>query len=155
MQSPFTRIGFCVLAMVVATGCASTKVIGRERLVTEQLPRPGHIWVYDFAATPREVPAGSALAGQPTEHPTPQTAEQIATGRHVGDPLRGSWLRRSVVWDCRRSGVELLEAGDQRHCAPGLSPFDRRGQRDQTRRNRFRFRGIRVDDGGRRLPDDG
>jgi hypothetical protein len=40
--------------------------------------------VYDFAATSSEVPADSALAGQHSEHNTPQTAEQIATGRQVG-----------------------------------------------------------------------
>jgi hypothetical protein len=43
--------------------------------------------VYDFASTPAEVPAGSALAGQPIEHPTPQTAEQIAAGRKVGEVI--------------------------------------------------------------------
>jgi len=80
----FTRIAFCVLALVVAAGCASTEVTNRQILVTERIPRPGHIWVYDFAATPAEVPADSALAGQHAEHPTPQTAEQIATGRQVG-----------------------------------------------------------------------
>jgi hypothetical protein len=55
--------------------------------VTEKIPRPHHIWVYDFAATPAEVPAESALAGKPDEHPTPQTAEQIATGRKVGEAI--------------------------------------------------------------------
>jgi hypothetical protein len=43
--------------------------------------------VYDFASTPAEVPAGSALAGQPIEHPTPQTAEQIAAGQKVGEVI--------------------------------------------------------------------
>ena len=81
----FTRIAFCVLALVVAAGCASTEVTNRQILVTERIPRPGHIWVYDFAATPAEVPADSALAGQHAEHPTPQTAEQIATGRKMGE----------------------------------------------------------------------
>ena len=82
-----TRIGFCVLALAVAAGCASTKTTDRQRLVTEKLPRPGHIWVYDFAATPAEIPAGSALAGKHAEHPTPQTAEQIAVGRKVGEAI--------------------------------------------------------------------
>ncbi|MDN5940245.1 MAG: DUF4410 domain-containing protein [Nitrospira sp.] len=88
MQS-FTRVIFCLLAFVAAAGCAETQVIGRERLVTERLPRPGHIWVYDFAATPADVPANSTLAGQPTDHATPQTAEQIATGRHLGYAIAG------------------------------------------------------------------
>jgi hypothetical protein len=41
--------------------------------------------VYDFSATPADVPANSALAGQPTQHATPQTAEQIETGRKMGE----------------------------------------------------------------------
>jgi len=83
----FTRIGFCVLALVVAAGCASTKVSDEQRLVTGKIPRPHHIWVYDFAATPADVPSESALAGQHAEHPTPQTAEQIAIGRKVGESI--------------------------------------------------------------------
>jgi hypothetical protein len=52
--------------------------------VYEKLPRPNHILVYDFAATPGDVPAYSPLAGQQAEPGTPQTAEQIATGRQLG-----------------------------------------------------------------------
>jgi len=62
-------------------------VSDRHEYTGGKTPRPHHIWVYDFAATPAEVPAGSALAGQPIEHPTPQTAEQIATGRKMGDAI--------------------------------------------------------------------
>lgn len=73
----------CLFAMVGVAGCASTEHSNRQ-IVNERIPRPGHIWVYDFAATPAEVPAGSALAGQHSEHPTPQTPEQIEAGRRVG-----------------------------------------------------------------------
>ena len=83
----FTRIGFCVLALAVAAGCASTKVSDRHEYMGGKIPRPHHIWVYDFAATPAEVPAESALAGQHSAHPTPQTAEQIATGRKMGEAI--------------------------------------------------------------------
>ncbi len=79
-----SHIVLCLFTLLVVAGCASTKITGRDELVTEKLPRPAHIWVYDFAATPADVPAGSALAGQHSEHSTPQTAEQIATGRKVG-----------------------------------------------------------------------
>jgi len=81
----FTRIGFCVLALAVAAGCASTEVSDRQELVKGKIPRPHHIWVYDFSATPADVPADSALAGQHDEHATPQTAEQIATGKKMGE----------------------------------------------------------------------
>ena len=73
----------CLFAMVVVAGCASTKV-ERDPVVTGKLPRPNHILVYDFAATAADVPAESALAGQPDLDTTPQTAEQIATGRQLG-----------------------------------------------------------------------
>src|SRR5436309_12795953 len=71
----------CLFAIVVAAGCASTKVTNRQQLVTGQLPRPDNIWVYDFAATAADVPADSALAGQASANS--QTAEQIATGRQL------------------------------------------------------------------------
>jgi hypothetical protein len=80
---------FCLLTMVVAAGCASTNVTSRERLVYGQLPRPDHIWVYDFASTPADVPADSALAGQYAENETPQTEDEIATGRKLGSEISG------------------------------------------------------------------
>jgi hypothetical protein len=78
------RIVSCLLVLVVVAGCATTKVTNRQQLVTGQLARPDHIWVYDFAATAADVPANSALAGQYSEGATSQTAEQIATGRQLG-----------------------------------------------------------------------
>ena len=77
-------LGACLLAALFATGCASTKVSNQQTLVTGQLPRPGNILVYNFAATPADVPADSALANQPDVDTTPQTPEQIAEGRKLG-----------------------------------------------------------------------
>ena len=79
-----SQIVLCLSAMVVVAGCASTKVSDRQEIVFGPIPRPAHIWVYDFAATPADVPAYSALAGQPSASSTPQTPEQIATGRKLG-----------------------------------------------------------------------
>jgi len=81
------RLVLSLLGLVIMAGCASTKVSEREILVNEKLPRPDHIWVYDFAATPAEVPADSALTDQYSASGTPQTAEQIAEGRKVGAEL--------------------------------------------------------------------
>jgi len=82
-----TRYVFCVLALTMAAGCASTDIVGREEYRGGKIPRPAHIWVYDFAATPAEVPTESALSGEYSEHPTPQTPEQIATGRQLGETI--------------------------------------------------------------------
>lgn len=79
-----SRIISCVFALAVVAGCASTTVTNRQRVVNEKLPRPAHILVYDFAATPADIPADSSVAGQYSAHSTPQTAEHIATGRQLG-----------------------------------------------------------------------
>jgi hypothetical protein len=65
-------------------GCASTKVTSRDEVALGKLPQPNNIWVYDFAATPDDVPGESALARKHSEHNPPQTAEQIKTGRRLG-----------------------------------------------------------------------
>ena len=70
--------------MLMVAGCAKTTITNRDQLVTGQLPRPEHILVYDFVATPGDVPANSSFAGDQYEHSTPQTAEQIEMGRQVG-----------------------------------------------------------------------
>jgi hypothetical protein len=95
----------CLFAMVVAAGCASTKVTNREVLVTEQLPRPAHIWVYDFAATAADLPANSALAGQISEDAASQTAEQIATGRKLG-----AQIAAELVEQVRAMGMPAEQA---------------------------------------------
>ena len=69
----------CLFALLVFAGCASTKVTGRE-----QLPQPAPIWVYEFAATPADLPADSALAGKHSEDAWFETAGRIATGRKLG-----------------------------------------------------------------------
>jgi len=83
MRSP-RRIATCFLALAALAACASTEVGNRQIVEDEKLSRPDHILVYDFAASPADVPADSAVAGQYSEHSTPQTAEQISIGRQVG-----------------------------------------------------------------------
>ena len=65
--------------------------------------RPDHIIVYNFAATPADVSADSVIAGQYSEHSTPQTAEQIATGRQVG-----AEIVKVLVEDIRGMGLPIL-----------------------------------------------
>lgn len=75
----------CLFVLLVVAGCASTKVTDRQRLVNAPLPRPGRILVYDFAATPDELPPGSTLAFQYSAGDVPASHEQIATGRKIGN----------------------------------------------------------------------
>lgn len=92
MQSRNIVCGF--VAMAVVAGCASTKVTDRKILVHDKLPRPDHILVYDFAATPADMPTESALAGHYSDHATKQTDEQIAAGRRVGGELAAAVVEK-------------------------------------------------------------
>jgi len=84
MNDVFKLMFIFLTSLCLSMGCASTKVTDRQILVNEKLPHPDHILVYDFAATPADVPADSTIAGQYDEHPTPQTPSQIAAGRKLG-----------------------------------------------------------------------
>jgi hypothetical protein len=84
MKKSIALIIPCLFAAVILTGCASTTITQRETLVTGSLPRPGKIIVYDFASSPADIPANSAIAKQFTENPVHPTDEQAALGRQLG-----------------------------------------------------------------------
>lgn len=78
LLKPLAFICTIPLALV---GCASSTVHSHQSYSAGKIARPGHIIVYDFAATPAEVPAESSLAGQSSNSGTP---EQIEAGRKLG-----------------------------------------------------------------------
>ncbi|MGR8932991.1 MAG: DUF4410 domain-containing protein [Gammaproteobacteria bacterium] len=78
------RVVFCLSLFLVLTGCASNTISARQEYRGDSLARPSHIFVYDFAATPADVPPESALAAEYSAHPAPQTPEEIAAGRQLG-----------------------------------------------------------------------
>ena len=110
-MKPSNRIVLHLFALLFVAGCASTTITSRDQAVTGDIPRPNTIWVYDFAATPADVPAESALNGQYSEHGTPQTAEQIATGRKVG-----AEIATQLVEQINAMGMTAARAG------PGTRP---------------------------------
>ena len=95
----------CLVAAVLAAGCASTKVTNRQELVSDILPRPAHIWVYDFVATPSDMPGDSVLAGEPNLDKSPQSAEQIAEGRKLGQQIASE-----LVAQIRAMGMPAQQA---------------------------------------------
>jgi hypothetical protein len=88
VKTPFnltlSSLAACLIAVLLATGCASTKV-KQDRLVYDQLPRPGRIAIFDFTATPTDLPGDSVLASSAPA--APPTAEQAALARDLGNGI--------------------------------------------------------------------
>src|SRR6516165_10771671 len=89
-----------LLAGFLLAGCASTKVENREILVKDKLPMPAHIWVYNFAASPEDIPPDSDLAGHFSEPSTNQTPEMADLGRQLGYEIASK-----LVEDIRQMGL--------------------------------------------------
>lgn len=100
-------VGLCLVGLVAGllAGNASADITNRVILVTGQIPQPGQIWVYDFAATPADLPANSALAGQPDMDTTPPTAERIAEGKKLG-----AQIATELVADIQKLGMPAAQA---------------------------------------------
>jgi hypothetical protein len=78
-----------VLLSLAISACATTKVSDRDQLVGGQLPRPNHIWVYDFATSAADIPANSSFVGEDLQDAPDQSAQHIATGREIGAQIAG------------------------------------------------------------------
>jgi hypothetical protein len=91
--------------VVLAFGCASTKVSDREAYSGGQLPRPGQIIVYDFAATPEGVAPDSAIAGQTAAPATPPSAEQVELEKQLG-----MQIAEELAADIREMGLSAVRA---------------------------------------------
>ncbi len=105
----------CPLMILLTVGCASTKVSEREVFVNERLPRPSHIWVYDFAATAAAVPPDSTLARRFAVEAAPQTPQQIALGQHLGDEIAADLVGRIQKMGlpaARATGGETIAVND-------------------------------------------
>jgi hypothetical protein len=103
MMPPARDLAVICFVVGLVSGCASTEVSQRETQVTGKLPRPDHILVYDFAATPEGVPDESALAGRVDAQP--MTAEELAEGRALG-----AEVARSLAAEIRAMGLPGVHA---------------------------------------------
>lgn len=89
-MKPSLKISFLALGVFAAlfvVGCASTKVSNHQQLVTGPIPKPAHIWVYEFIASAADLPPDSALSGQPDLDTTPQTDTQVSEGKKLGHQI--------------------------------------------------------------------
>jgi hypothetical protein len=106
-----SRTVLCLLALFVAAGCASTTVNQQTPMVSQGLPRPNQIWVYNFVANSADMPTDSSINGEVGAPSTPPTAEQIQQGRQLG-----ALIATNLVADINAMGLSAVQAG------PGSSP---------------------------------
>lgn len=102
------RVGPCLLVLVIAAGCASTTVVSRDPYEGGRIARPDRIIVHDFAATPADIPAGSAMAGQYAQPGTPQSPQEIEIGRKAG-----AQVAKELVADIQGMGLPAVQAAGQ------------------------------------------
>lgn len=76
-----------LVALAALGGCAKVQISDRQEYTGGKLPRPQHVWVYDFVATPNDVPPQSSLFGHPSVDTSAQTAEDVKLNRQVGAAL--------------------------------------------------------------------
>jgi hypothetical protein len=93
-------LGLSLITLLAIVGCAKTTVSDRDQVVTGQLSRPGHIWVYDFAATPADIPNKTSLDKAYFAQSKLQTTEQIAEGRKLG-----AEIETELVYELRGMGM--------------------------------------------------
>ncbi len=81
--APLQRMLTLVAAVGFVAGCASSDVTSNTKYEGD-VTKPVRVVVFDFSASPQDVPSDSALAGIYAKRDTPQSAEEVALGRQIG-----------------------------------------------------------------------
>lgn len=90
--------------LLLAAGCASSGVAQRRGTgAAESLIRPAYVIVYDFAATPGDVPPDSAIARYYQQRPVAQTPQDVELGRRLG-----RLVAENLVGDLNEAGIKAL-----------------------------------------------
>jgi len=100
------RLSALVFVLLLAAACASNQVSDRQVLVTGPIPRPNQILVYDFGASPEDVPGHSGLAGRYDEQQMP-TPEELEEGRALG-----AEVARALAEEIQEMGLPGRHAPD-------------------------------------------
>jgi hypothetical protein len=97
-----------LLAAFLVAGCASTSVQPKMEYAGKRLPRPDHILVYDFAASPDDVKLDRGVGPQLAKHikkGTPRTEKEISVGRKVANAMS-----EELVKEIRKLGLSAERA---------------------------------------------
>jgi len=95
-----------IVALLLVTGCASSAVTQRQSAAASQnLARPAHVIVYDFAGAPADVPPDSVIAKLYQQRDVPQTPEEVALGRKLGQLVAQDLVKKLTA-----AGIPALAA---------------------------------------------
>ena len=85
---------FCMIATVIITGCATSEVVSRNKVVHEKLERPSKIFVYNFIANPADIPKGASEIVTKTAKESPKmSSKDIAIGRRLGRSIASNLVK--------------------------------------------------------------
>ncbi len=108
-------IATLILAFI-SIGCAKATVTARQSYAEgEQLPNPERIIIYNFAATPEDVPADDPIRRLYEKPAKPQTDDEVKLGRKLGADIADDLVKeiRDLGMPSERSsGGSLPETGD-------------------------------------------
>jgi hypothetical protein len=83
-----------LFSVSVLAACASSDITARQSYAAqEKIARPGRVIVYDFAATPADIPPSAGITGHYTVRQTPQTAKEIQLGRQLAAQVSNKLVR--------------------------------------------------------------
>lgn len=108
-----TVLALSIVACITISCASSDVTASREHARGIQLQKPDRIIVYNFAATPDEIPADAVISGYYRKHDTPQTMEQIRVGRELGNIVA-----KELVKEIHKMGMPAERAG--KGPAPGI-----------------------------------
>lgn len=83
-----------MFAFLALQASGSAEITNREKIATGDIPRPDHIWVYDFSATASDIPPESVLAGQHAEGDVAQTDEELVSARKLGGEIAAELIKQ-------------------------------------------------------------
>lgn len=103
------RSTMLLIVAPVALACGGIQVLERNEYEGPRIPRPGRIIVYDFAATPADLPTWSEAHEKHGGAPGEADAATLKLGRQLGSELAGE-----LVAEIRDMGLPAVRAQGQR-----------------------------------------
>jgi hypothetical protein len=104
MKSHTSAILFLSI-LAVSAGCASTEVTQQTPIVEETISPPKQIWIYDFGASPIEVPSDPPAHRDASGEITSRPDMQLVSSRRLG-----ALIASDLVEDIQAIGFSAVQA---------------------------------------------